>query len=110
MNQGIKESTPGVMPLHLEFGTAWCAAGFSKSRSEDQALRRIRHPWLWSKPFWGPILVGIGEFATRFGLPILVLGLGPVHWGCDLEFGPWPLFESLAQSSGKWSTQNHVKN
>ena len=30
-------------------------------------------------PFWS-----VGEFATHFRLPILVVGFGPVHWGYGL--------------------------
>ena len=37
-------------------------------------------------PFWL-----VGEFTTHFRLPILVVGLGPVHWGLtDVDFDPWP--------------------
>ena len=32
-----------------------------------------------------PILVGIGEFTTHLRIPILVLGLGPVHHGHMLD-------------------------
>ena len=34
--------------------------------------------------------VAVKTNGTHFRLPILVLGLVDVHWGCDLGFDPWP--------------------
>ena len=54
--------------------------------------------WLWwSKPFWDPILVGLGEFTTHFRLPILMVGLG-----CSLQlraFDPWPFGDKPFQNT-----------
>ena len=42
-------------------------------------------------PILGPGAPGVGEFATHFRLPMLVVGYGMFHGGLtDLDFGPWP--------------------
>ena len=42
--------------------------------------------WL-SKPFWDPILVGIGEFTTHFRTYFSGWIESDVHWGYDLAHG-----------------------
>ena len=51
-----------------------------------RANRTARKIWLWSKPFWDPIFVGIGEFTTHFRTHFRThfSGDGDVHWGCGV--------------------------
>ena len=52
-----------------------------------QDLGNHNHIWLWlSKPFWDPMLVGLGEVTTHFRLPNFSGWIGMY----DLDFDPWP--------------------
>ena len=72
----LKENMAGT----LDMAGVWNVRATFPKKIRIQALVGI---WLWlSKPFWDPILVGIGEFTTHFRT--YLSGDWDVHWGYDL--------------------------
>ena len=101
------ESNPGdVLHADLGFTSIWGLGWlFKRGTKREQPI--------WIVPFEKHMAMvqnqwyhfGIGECTAHSRLPILVIGLGPVHWGLtDLGFAPWPspFGHSIAGRAAGW--------
>ena len=61
------------------------------------SVKRRIEIWLWVKTNGYHVAVGAPPILE----PILVVGLGPVHWGCGLAFDPWK-YILVWQTRGCW--------